>query len=337
MAIDDGSISLPPPPPPRPVARQAAIDAAMRKFDGIEDTAPKPAAGAPARKWWAGMHRRPAGALVTAVAIAVVSVPVALITLRDQPQNMAPPAREAAPAQSKRTTVPATPPAPQAPAEEIGLAEEPARPRSIPLPLAPHTNEGAPTANQEVVARQARAPAVAAAPAPPQPPPPPPAPAPERTEAFAGAASTQDIAVTGSRIRAPNVSKQSEARAVAEREAEPDDFAATTVAYRGFLSRLQSAVRANDKKAVANLAALPLRVNFASGARTYRDRKSIERDFDRIFTQRVKQAILSQRADRLFTNYQGAMIGDGQVWFDQTCRNDSCSPAGPVRIKAINP
>ncbi len=124
---------------------------------------------------------------------------------------------------------------------------------------------------------------------------------------------------------------------MAERAPESDGASATSAAYRRFLLSLQSAVRANDKRAVASLAALPLRVNFEGGARTYSDRKSIERDFDRIFTPRVKQAILSQRSGRLFTNYQGAMIGDGQVWFDQTCPNDSCSPAGPVRIKAVNP
>ena len=150
-------------------------------------------------------------------------------------------------------------------------------------------------------------------------------------------ALTQDVAVTGSRVRAPNMSKQSDARAVAEREAEPGDDDAATGAYRRFLSDLQSAVRANNKRGVANLAALPLRVNFEGGARAYSDRSAIERDFDRIFTPRVKRAILNQRADRLFTNYQGAMIGDGQVWFDQTCAHDSCSPPGPVRIKAINP
>jgi hypothetical protein len=31
------------------------------------------------------------------------------------------------------------------------------------------------------------------------------------------------------------------------------------------------------------------------------------------------------------------MIGDGEVWFDHTCPNASCSPPGPVRIRAINP
>ena len=85
------------------------------------------------------------------------------------------------------------------------------------------------------------------------------------------------------------------------------------------------------------LISFPLRVNAASGARTYRDARSVERDFDRIFTPRVKQAIARQRAENLFVRDQGAMIGDGEVWFDFTCPTASCSPPGPVRIHAINP
>jgi hypothetical protein len=41
MAIDsEDSVSLPVPPLPRPAARRAAIDMALRKFDGIEDAPP---------------------------------------------------------------------------------------------------------------------------------------------------------------------------------------------------------------------------------------------------------------------------------------------------------
>jgi hypothetical protein len=104
-----------------------------------------------------------------------------------------------------------------------------------------------------------------------------------------------------------------------------------------FLSRLQSAVRANSKRAILGLVGLPLRVNFDGGPKTYQDRKSIERDFDLIFTPRVRQAILNQRADGLFSNYQGAMIGNGEVWIRESCSNPSCSRKGPVRITAINP
>ena len=140
------------------------------------------------------------------------------------------------------------------------------------------------------------------------------------------------MVVTGSRAARPNLAKPSNIAVMAE-----PGKAADTVTSERFLSRLQAAVRADDRSAIAGLIAYPLRVNFDNGPKTYRDRHSIERDFQRIFTPRVKQAILNQEADKLFTSYQGSMIGDGEVWFDQTCSNASCSNRGPLRIKTINP
>ena len=41
MAVEkDQSAWLPEPPPPRPARRDAAIDAALRRFDGIDEPAP---------------------------------------------------------------------------------------------------------------------------------------------------------------------------------------------------------------------------------------------------------------------------------------------------------
>jgi hypothetical protein len=135
-----------------------------------------------------------------------------------------------------------------------------------------------------------------------------------------------NIVVTGTHIAPPALDRASPAKVLSRERA-----------YASFLSRLQSAVSANNHRAVIGLIAFPLRVNAANGARTYGDAKSVERDFDRIFTPRVKQAIARQRADKLFVRDQGAMVGDGEVWFDETCNNSTCSPPGPVRIHAINP
>jgi hypothetical protein len=100
--------------------------------------------------------------------------------------------------------------------------------------------------------------------------------------------------------------------------------------YRTFLARLQGAVRANDRSAIVGLISFPLRVNYKSGARSYRDARSVERDFDRIFTPQVRRAILNQSPDRIFSRDIGAMVGDGELWFDHI------SP-GQVRIIAVNP
>ncbi len=80
MAEDDLARLLPDPPPPRPGRRDAAIAAAMRRFDGEADPVapvvpPRPAPP-PARSWW-----RPStqvGALATVVLVGLISLSVAL-------------------------------------------------------------------------------------------------------------------------------------------------------------------------------------------------------------------------------------------------------------------
>ncbi len=142
--------------------------------------------------------------------------------------------------------------------------------------------------------------------------------------------------VTGSRIQQPEPSSQ-HGRLAAKRAADAASPISIIDVYGKFLSRLQEAVRSGSRRSVSGLIAFPLRVNTKDGPKIYRDRKLVEEDFDRIFTPSVKQAILNQRSDQLFVRDQGAMVGDGEVWFDQTCRNAQCSPPGPVRIKAVNP
>jgi hypothetical protein len=132
--------------------------------------------------------------------------------------------------------------------------------------------------------------------------------------------------VTGTRIAEPNV-QASKAQKVMP--AKPG--------YERFLAVLKTHVRAGDERAVTKLIAYPLRVNFPDGARSYANARSVERDFSRIFTPKVRQAILSQRADHLFVRDQGAMIGDGEVWFSESCADSNCSLAGPLRIIAVNP
>jgi hypothetical protein len=141
-----------------------------------------------------------------------------------------------------------------------------------------------------------------------------------------------NVIVTGSRIQSPALAApQGFETKTAERNPAADP------AYAAFLSRLQSAVRSGDHRAMIGLIAFPLRVNTAGRTRLYRDAGSVERNFDRIFTARVRQAILAQRADRLLVRDLGATVGNGEIWFDRSCANPTCSPPGPVRIISVNP
>jgi hypothetical protein len=208
-------------------------------------------------------------------------------------------------------------------------ADRPARREAAPASLEARRTADAPIVQERAQEDFAPPPVAAAAPPPAAPPPP------RSAERGADVAEQSgEVMVTGSLIRNPKLRSESmAARAPSAVAAKPSRDGS----YPAFLSQLQSAIRTNDPRKIIGLVELPLRVNFRTGPRTYRDARSVERDFERMFTPKVRRAILDQRPDRLFTNYQGAMVGDGEVWFDHICPTASCSPPGPVRIKAINP
>ena len=329
MAIDD-PIALPKAPPPRPAARQAAIEAALRKFDGSEETAP--VRGGRERQGlfgWASTHRGPASALATAAIVAVVGLTIARATLRDVPrsapqqpvtvqsaQDANDNLTESEPSENQTASTAA---ADQAPAEQAPAAGQ-AQARPAPISLAPVAQK---------VANEESAPALAAAP--PPPPPPPPAPAPER-EGYAAEAVAQDMVVTGSRI------KSSEPSDRANRQAAGKSSPLVTMdAYGDFLSRLQSALRTDNRRAVSRLIGFPLTVNMGGDVKTYGSRREVERDFDRIFTPAVKAEVVGLKPYALRTRADGKTKGSGRLWFAPACFNALCSPPGPIRIREVTP
>ena len=83
-----------------------------------------------------------------------------------------------------------------------------------------------------------------------------------------------------------------------------------------FLAELQQAVRTGDKAGAAALVDFPLAVNGPGETRrSVKDAAAFIRDYEAIFTPGVRQAVLDQRFADLFRNSNGAMIGDGEIWF----------------------
>jgi tetratricopeptide (TPR) repeat protein len=77
MAEDkDMALSLPPVPPAAPARREAAIEAALRRFDGAEERITGPASSRPIH-WWTRINRPQLGALIAAGLVAFIFAPVA--------------------------------------------------------------------------------------------------------------------------------------------------------------------------------------------------------------------------------------------------------------------
>lgn len=98
---------------------------------------------------------------------------------------------------------------------------------------------------------------------------------------------------------------------------------------RAFLTALQVSVKAGDKQKVAMMARLPLKVYLNRQPRHVQSRSQLVKEYDQIFNAPMMRAILLQTPECLFANWQGVMIGRGEVWFEEE-RN------GRLSIKTLN-
>ena len=96
------------------------------------------------------------------------------------------------------------------------------------------------------------------------------------------------------------------------------------VKVQQILTTLQQGVAKHDAATVASLVHYPIKVNPGKKPFTVKNEKTFIKDYDRIITHDIQDAILKQKYENLFVNSQGAMIGDGEVWITGFCRDKSC-------------
>ena len=216
---DDSDLArlLPDPPPPRPAARDAAIAAAMRRFDGVPDPAPAAVPDRRPARWVSGKQ---IGAFATIALVAGISLSIALNRPGGlQPGRVEQPPAETTPRSAPAPTLPGAPRSPATSAAEAPtLAVKPEPPvQTRVAPAAPVAVAGG--ADNRVSEDLAR-------PAPPPPPPAPPAAmvppsvrfAPQSAAPPSPPAEGNPIAAAG-RLAQPKAA-ESENSAVANREAD---------------------------------------------------------------------------------------------------------------------
>ncbi|MDI6029391.1 hypothetical protein QBK99_24865 [Corticibacterium sp. UT-5YL-CI-8] len=120
------------------------------------------------------------------------------------------------------------------------------------------------------------------------------------------------------------------AQSVAEVNKTFDELFGEHAAYQNFFDALKKAVATGDKAAVAAMVDYPFQARIGGKAVKIRDAAHFVADYDKIITTKVKEAVAEQSYPTLFANWQGVMIGDGEVWFSGT------GGPGNVKITAIN-
>jgi hypothetical protein len=98
-----------------------------------------------------------------------------------------------------------------------------------------------------------------------------------------------------------------------------------------FLETLKAGLGRHDRPGVCALVSYPI----VATAKRVRDAAACRRDFEALFNDKVKAAVLSQKPEDLLANSRGVMIGRGEIWFSGICKDRRCR-THTLKIVAIN-
>ena len=115
-----------------------------------------------------------------------------------------------------------------------------------------------------------------------------------------------------------------------------DEVLGDHVRYEAVIRQLQRAVAANDTAAVAALVNYPFVTVRDGESLRVADAEAFVREYDRIMTPPIAEAIKRQKYSQLMVNYKGVMFGNGEAWVNGICKDDACKDVD-VRVVALQP
>ena len=94
--------------------------------------------------------------------------------------------------------------------------------------------------------------------------------------------------------------------------------------YEAVILSFQKAVAAHDSAAVAELVSYPISVAIKGRKTTVSNAKAFVANYDAIMTPDIVATVKNQKYEDLFVNSHGVMFGNGQVWVNGVCKDNSC-------------
>jgi hypothetical protein len=118
---------------------------------------------------------------------------------------------------------------------------------------------------------------------------------------------------------------------VAQTEANPYEVAGITdpEKFNEIFRNVQDLAAKDDKQGLAKYVLYPMLLNKDGKNEKIADQKAFIANYDRIFTMHVKATLQHQKTEKLFVNYKGVMVGEGEVWFGVTEKGD-------IGIQSVN-
>jgi hypothetical protein len=106
---------------------------------------------------------------------------------------------------------------------------------------------------------------------------------------------------------------------------------------QAFFKQAQRAVLTDDVEWLSRaLSNYPFTVKLKAGQIKLKNKEDLKKHAKTIFNAKLKDAIRNQSSNSLFKNWQGVMIGDGEIWFSEIGQTNEHGTAWVQRIIAIN-
>lgn len=93
------------------------------------------------------------------------------------------------------------------------------------------------------------------------------------------------------------------------------DFYGSDADVEKFMKRVKSSIANGDKEWIGNHVSYPIKTTL-NGEKpiTVKNKEQLIQNFDQIFYKEFKERVKSFCVCNMFNNYQGAMLGNGQIW-----------------------
>lgn len=94
------------------------------------------------------------------------------------------------------------------------------------------------------------------------------------------------------------------------------DKTITDEQIENFLTKLKLNLKADNSNKLADMFQYPFNCNSCKKPKIIKSRTQFKNRYKEIFTKKIREAVSNASLDELFVNYQGFMIGNGEIWFD---------------------
>ena len=92
-----------------------------------------------------------------------------------------------------------------------------------------------------------------------------------------------------------------------------------------FLLEIQDSVRTDNKEKLASLIYYPIKIYMLDGSELkIENAAEFVANYEKIVIPEWKDIVLAQEPSELFSNWQGAMIHRGELWFTPICLDEAC-------------